>query len=85
MASLTIAQEEAKSPESPAKPSHGRHENGAEERAGYRETDHWAWLTRTPSHRRFMDMTNAQQTTTSTAENRTSDKETSVNETRVTG
>jgi hypothetical protein len=85
MASLTIAQEEAKSPESPAKPSHGRHEDRAEERTGYRETDYRAWLLRTPSHRRFMDMTNAQQTTTSTAENRTSDKETSVNETRVTG
>jgi hypothetical protein len=40
MASPTTAQEEAKSPEPPAKPSHGRHENGAEERAGYRETDH---------------------------------------------
>jgi hypothetical protein len=40
MASLTTAQEEAQSPEPPAKPSHGRHENGAEERAGYRETEH---------------------------------------------
>ena len=40
MASLTTTQEEAKSPEHSAKPSHGRHENRAEERAGYRETDH---------------------------------------------
>jgi len=31
----TTAQEEPTSPRSPAAPSHGRHENGAEERAGY--------------------------------------------------
>jgi hypothetical protein len=36
----TTAQEEPTSPRSPATPSHGRHENGAEERAGYLETDY---------------------------------------------
>ncbi len=35
MVSLITAQEEAKFLEPPAKPSHGRHENGAEERAGW--------------------------------------------------
>ena len=39
MASPTTAQEEANSPEPPAKPSHhGRHANRAEERAGNRAT-----------------------------------------------
>ena len=36
----TAAQEEPTSPRSPVAPSHGRHENGAEERAGYLETDY---------------------------------------------
>lgn len=40
MASPLIAQEESTSPGPPAAPSHGRYENRAEERAGYRETDH---------------------------------------------
>ena len=36
----TAAQEEPTYPRSPVAPSHGRHENGAEERAGYLETDY---------------------------------------------
>ena len=36
----TAAQEEPTSPRSPDAPGHGRHENGAEERAGYLETDY---------------------------------------------
>ncbi len=68
MASPTTAQEEAKSPKPPAKPSHGRHENGAEERAGYRETDHRGVAATPHLTGGSTDMTNTQQTTTSTAE-----------------
>jgi Acetyltransferase (GNAT) family len=81
--SPTTTQEEPTSLRAPAAPSHRRHENAAEERAGCLETDQRG-LAATP-HRRFTDMTNTQQTTISTAQNRTSGKEASGNETQATG
>ena len=86
MSSLTTAQEEAKSSEPAAKPSHhGRQVNRAEEHVGYRATGHRRVIATHTIPQEFTDMTNAQQTTPPTAENRASDKEASVNETRVTG